>query len=208
MKTLPLSDRDILAELKSGKIIIEPFSRARLQPNGYDLSIGPVFYTFNNEMDGFFPFVKDSVDRAYVRHEAKEEIIRVGGKKIRGKFIRLPPHGFVIASTLERVGTKGDIVASIRCRSSLARTGIDIVRGAGWGDVGFDGVWTIEITNHLSVPYYLPVGLRIGQMVFFRTESPPEKPYSGKYSGSTEPALPKLYADKDLATLIQIEEEK
>lgn len=203
---MPLSDCDILKELASGKIIIEPFNRARLQPNGYDLSIGSVFYTFNNNIDGFFPFIKESVDQAYIRQEAKEEVIRVGKKNVRGKFIRLPPHGFVIASTLERVGTKGDIVASIRCRSSLARTGIDIVRGAGWGDIGFDGVWTIEITNHLSVPYYLPVGLRIGQMVFFRTESPAEKPYSGKYSGSTEPALPKLYADKDLATLIEIEE--
>ncbi|MBC7218917.1 MAG: dCTP deaminase [Hadesarchaea archaeon] len=189
-----------------GNIIIEPFDRRKLQPNGYDLSIGPIFYTFNNNIDGFFPFIKESVDMAYVRNEAKETTLRVDKKIVRGKFIRLPPHGFVIASTLERVGTKKDIVASIRCRSSLARTGIDIVRGAGWGDVGFDGVWTIEITNHLPVPYYLPVGLRIGQMVFFRTETPPEKPYQGKYSGSTEPALPKLYADKDLATLIEIEE--
>lgn len=143
---------------------------------------------------------------AYIKHEAKEETLQIGNKTVRGKFIRLPPHGFVIASTAERVGTKKDLVASIRCRSSLARTGIDIVRGAGWGDVGFDGVWTVEITNHLPVPYYLPVGLRIGQMVFFRTESPAEKPYTGKYSGSTEPALPKLYADKDLATLLEIEE--
>jgi len=203
---LPLSDRDILKEISAGKIIIEPFNRTRLQPNGYDISMGLIFYTFNNNIDGFFPFIKESVDHAYMRQEAKEEVLRVANKTVRGKFIRLPPHGFVIASTLERVGTKGDIVASIRCRSSLARTGIDIVRGAGWGDIGFDGVWTIEITNHLSVPYYLPVGLRVGQMVFFRTESPAEKPYMGKYSGSTEPALPKLYADKDLATLIEIEE--
>jgi dCTP deaminase len=203
---LPLSDCDILREISNGKIIIEPFDRKKLQPNGYDLSIGPVFYTFNSNIDGFFPFIKESVDQAYERHEAKEEVLRFSNKTIRGRFIRLPPHGFVIASTFERVGTKEDIVASIRCRSSLARTGIDIVRGAGWGDIGFDGVWTIEITNHLPVPYYLPVGLRIGQMVFFRTESPAERPYCGKYSGSKEPALPKLYADKDLATLIEIEE--
>lgn len=203
---MPLADCDILKELASGSIIIEPFDRKRLQPNGYDLSIGPIYYNFNNEIDGFFPFIKESVDMAYVKHEAKHETLQIGNKTVHGKFIRLPPHGFVIASTAERVGTKKDLVASIRCRSSLARTGIDIVRGAGWGDVGFDGVWTVEITNHLPVPYYLPVGLRIGQMVFFRTETPAEKPYLGKYSGSTEPALPKLYADKDLATLIEIEE--
>ena len=203
---MPLSDCDILKELASGNIIIEPFDRKRLQPNGYDLSIGPIYYNFNNEIDGFFPFIKESVDMAYIKHEAKEETLRVGNKTARGKFIRLPPNGFVIASTAERVGTKKDLVASIRCRSSLARTGIDIVRGAGWGDVGFDGVWTVEITNHLPVPYYLPVGLRIGQMVFFRTETPAEKPYQGKYSGNSEPALPKLYSDKDLATLLEIEE--
>jgi len=201
-----LSDRDILREMKDGKIIIEPFNERQLQPNGYDLKVGPVYYTFNNQLDGFFPFVKESVDQAYVRHEAREETIRVGEKKVRGKFIRLSPHGFIIASTMERVGTKDYIVASIRCRSSLARTGIDIVRGAGWGDIGFDGVWTVEITNHLSVPYYLPVGLRIGQMVFFKTESPAQNQYSGKYSGLKEPSLPALYKDKDIAMLMEIKD--
>jgi len=200
-----LSDVDIRREIKKRHIIIEPFNERRVEPNGYDISVGPVYYQFNNDLDGFFPFLEESVKKAYMRCEAKEETLYVDGKVVRGRFIRLPPHGFVVASTAERVGTRHDIVASIRCRSSLARTGIDIVRGAGWGDVGFSGVWTIEITNHLRIPYYLPVGLRVGQMVFMRTESPAEKPYDGKYAGNREPALPRLYKDCDLAALIEVE---
>lgn len=199
-----LSDRDILKELKNRNVIIEPFSKAQLQPNGYDVRIGLVYYTIDDKLDTFFPFVKEFVDRAYVRHVAKEETLHIGNKVVRGRFIKLPPHGFAIASTLERVGTKSDIVASIRCRSSLARTGICIVRGAGWGDIGYDGHWTIEVASNIPNTYYLPVGLRVGQMVFFRTETPAEKPYSGKYAGNHEPGLPKLWADRDLAELIEI----
>lgn len=202
-----LSDADIRKELKRGNIIIEPFKEENLQPNGYDIRVGPVYYALDPNLDAFFPFAEEHASKAYVRHEAKPETIHINGKAIKGRFIRLPPHGFVLASTIERIGTKHNLVGLIRCRSSLARTGIDIVRGAGLGDVGFDGNWTIEITNHLPVSYYLPVGLRVGQMIFLRTETPSERPYSGKYAGFTEPVLPKLYRDHDLAALLEVSEE-
>ena len=199
-----LSDRDILREMKEGTVTIDPFNREQLQPCGYDVRVGPVYYILREGVDAFFPFTEDFVKEAYERREAQEETIRVGKHEARGKFIKLPPHGFILAATVERTRTIKNITASLRCRSSLARAGMSIARSAGWGDIGFDGVWTMEIVNHLDVPYYLPVGLRVGQLVFLKTESPAEKEYTGKYSGSREPALPKLYADKDLATLVEI----
>lgn len=201
-----LSDRDILREMERGSIGIEPFSKTQLQPNGYDVRVGPTYYVLKEGVDAFFPFTKRFVEEAYERREAEEDLINVNGCEAEGKFIRLPPQGFVLASTIEKTKTVEDIAASLRCRSSLSRTGISIARCAGWGDVGYEGVWTMEIVNHLKVPYYLPVGLRVGQLVFFKAGSPPEKSYEGKYSGSREPALPSLYDDDDLSNLISMGE--
>ena len=200
-----LSDEDIRRELKSDKILIEPFDENQIQPNGYDVRIGPIYYVLKDGLDVFFPFLEEAVRKSFVRRKAKKEIVHVEGRKVKGKFIRLPPHGFVIAATIERIRASGNIAASLRCRSSLARAGISIARCAGWGDIGFDGVWTMEIVNHLSVPYYLPVGLRVGQIVFFKAESPPRREYSGKYMGSREPAPPKLYQDEELGKLMKID---
>jgi dCTP deaminase len=190
--------------MKEEKISVEPFNESQLKSNGYDVRLGPIYYILKEELDIFFPFAKDTVEKSYVKKEAEEKTIHVDGKAIKGRFIRLPPHGFAIAATIERIGTFVDIVASLRCRSSLARAGISIARCAGWGDVGFNGVWTMEVVNHLSIPYYLPVGLRVGQIVFLKTQSPAKNPYAGKYAGSKEPALPRIYADEDLATLIEV----
>lgn len=199
-----LSDEDIRREIRKGKILIEPFDERQIQPNGYDVRIGPIYFLLRDGLDVFFPFIEDLVKKSYVRREAIEETINVGEKKVQGRFIRLPPHGFIIAATSERVKTSEDIAASLRCRSSLARAGISIARCAGWGDIGFDGVWTMEIVNHLSIPYHLPVGLRVGQIVFFRAETPARKAYAGKYMGRREPAPPKLHEDEDLGVLMKI----
>ncbi len=200
-----LSDRDILREMKEGTVTIEPFNEEQLQPCGYDVRVSSVYYVMKEESPVFFPFTEEFVEKMYERREAEESTVRVRNHKARGKFIVIPPHGFVLAATIERTRTVKNITASLRCRSSLARAGMSIARSAGWGDIGYDGVWTMDIINHLNVPYYLPVGLRVGQLVFLKTETPTGKEYSGKYSGSTEPAVPKLYKDRDLATLVEIE---
>lgn len=198
-----LSDRDILEEMRNGNIIIEPFEPERLQPNGYDISVGPVYYCLRPDLDALFPFDRELLEKAFEKRIAEIRTIKVGEKKFRGRFIEIPPHGFVLAATSERVGTRNGVVASIRTRSSLARCGICVVRGAGWGDVGFDGVWTIEIQSAIDKTFYLPVGLRVGQMVFFKTRSPPQNQYHGKYSGFSEPVLPSLYKDRDLSRLLE-----
>lgn len=201
-----LSDRDIIKEIKKGTIEIDPFDKSQLQPNGYDIRVGETYYVLDDGVDAFFPFSEKMVKESYTKREAEEKTINVNGYKAKGKFIRLPPHGFILASTIERTRTIKNIAASLRCRSSLARTAISIARCAGWGDIGYEGVWTMEIVNHLKVPYYLPVGIRVGQLVFFKSETPAENPYNGKYSGSREPVLPSLYNDDDLKNLVEIKE--
>lgn len=82
------------------------------------------------------------------------------------------------------------------------------LKSAGWGDVGFVSVWTMEITNN-STHYMIPlvVGRRIAQIVFFETEGIVSKNYDGKYQSTPITSidqwdhtimLPKLYLDKEI----------
>ena len=96
-------------------------------------------------------------------------------------------------------GTK-DITTMIKTRSSVGRCGISICLCAGSGDVGYVNRWTLEITNHSSYTIPLRPGMRIGQMLFFKTLTPPISEYSGKYNiteqgWKPEDMLPKLHMD-------------
>ena len=49
-----LSDRDILDEIESGNLIIEPFERGALSPSSLDVHLGPEILIFKT----FHPAVK------------------------------------------------------------------------------------------------------------------------------------------------------
>ena len=93
----------------------------------------------------------------------------------------------------------------VKARSSLGRCNLTVCRDAGWGDIGYINRVTLEITNNSSSPMVLPIGARLGQIVFFYTEGT-NNPYKGKYQVSNDLAelianwqpsdmLPKLYMD-------------
>ncbi len=84
-----LSDRSILEEIKAGRIEIDPFDEACIQPSSIDLHVDRKFRTFHNAR---YPFID-------VKKEMPEltELIEVDGNN---PFI-LHPGEFVLGSTLE-----------------------------------------------------------------------------------------------------------
>ena len=48
-----LSDRTIRQELASGRLVIEPFDEALLQPSSVDLRVAPEFRVFHNNRRPF-----------------------------------------------------------------------------------------------------------------------------------------------------------
>lgn len=107
-----------------------------------------------------------------------------------------------IAITGEVVGTflKGDGVAFVpemRARSTTGRHGLTVARCAGVGDVGYCGIWAVELFNHNSQPVKIPIGCEIGQFVFHEaTEAYPENGYGGEDRYQTSggiKVLPKPY---------------
>lgn len=95
----------------------------------------------------------------------------------------MSPGQFVLAGTLEYVRIPETVCAQFALKSSRAREGIEHLL-AGWIDAGFHGIITLELHNSRQLhPVALWPGMRIGQLVFSRLASTPERSYAqtGRY---------------------------
>lgn len=102
----------------------------------------------------------------------------------------LLPGEFILAHTLEEFYLPNNIAAEFRLKSSVARAGLDQALAV-WCDPGWHGsVLTIELRNNTRYnTLELTVGMKIGQMVFFKGESvPSDASYAvrGQYNNDKE----------------------
>jgi len=102
----------------------------------------------------------------------------------------LLPGEFILAHTLEEFYLPNNIAAEFRLKSSVARAGLDQALAV-WCDPGWHGsVLTIELRNNTRYnTLELTVGMKIGQMVFFKGEPvPSDASYAvrGQYNNDKE----------------------
>src|SRR5918994_4433756 len=170
-----LSDRDIKAAIKEGRIGIEPFDYADVQPSSVDLHVDRFFRTFHNAMQ---PYIVDKVPM-----DDLTELVEVAPDEA---FI-LNPGEFVLGSTGEYVRLPHDLVARLEGKSSLGRLGLLIHSTAGYVDPGFEGHLTLELSNVANLPITIYPGMAIGQISFLQMTTPVDAPYRGKYQGQRGP---------------------
>ena len=91
---------------------------------------------------------------------------------ITGEKIIIPPHSFILGSTIEKIEIPSDIVARVEGRSSIGRLGVTVHVTAGFIDPGFKGNITLEIANLSNNTIVLHCGMRICQIVFEEIEPP------------------------------------
>ena len=140
-----LSDRTIREELASGRLVIDPFDDALLQPSSVDVRVADQFRVFHNNRRTFIDVRQPSDDLT--------ELVTIAD----GEAFILHPGEFVLGSTLERVALPDDLVARLEGKSSLGRLGLLIHSTAGYVDPGFNGTITLELSNvapaaHLDPP--------------------------------------------------------
>jgi dCTP deaminase len=96
----------------------------------------------------------------------------------------LAPSEFILGCTMEVLDLPSDLCAEFYLKSSRAREGYDH-NCACWIDPGFTGAITLEIKNNLRLRH-IPLfhGMPIGQLVFRRLSTLPEKDYrqTGRYN--------------------------
>ena len=161
-----LTDKRILEEMDKGTIKIEPYNRADLGSNSYEVHLGKTLSVYVDEVLDAKKHNKieyfDIPDEGYV----------------------LEPDKFYLGVTLEYTETHAH-VPFLEGKSSTGRLGIDIHATAGKGDVGFCGNWTLEISCKQPVRVYH--GMPIGQLIYFPVEGEIEVKYNqksnAKYSG-------------------------
>lgn len=185
-----LSDRDIRAAIEAGRISIDPFDPASVQPSSIDLHVDRYFRTFHNArypyidvkkpMDGLTELVDVKVDEPFILH----------------------PGEFVLGSTLESVSLPDDLVARLEGKSSLGRLGLLIHSTAGFVDAGWSGHLTLELSNVANLPITIYPAMKIGQISFYKMSSPADNPYGSKkvgskYQGQEGPTPSRYYENFD-----------
>ncbi len=99
--------------------------------------------------------------------------------------IEIPEDGYILVpgrlylgETEEYTETYG-FVPNIDGRSTTGRLGLEIHRTAGFGDNGFKGKWTLEITA--THPVLIYPGMEIGQIYYEKIDGDSSMEYNGKY---------------------------
>jgi dCTP deaminase len=181
-----LSDRDIREHLADGRILIDPFDPACVQPSSVDLHVGNQFRVFANNRYPYIDVRKEQPDLTELVDMAPDE-----------PFI-LHPGEFVLGQTVEWVEIPDDLVARLEGKSSLGRLGLLIHSTAGYVDPGWRGTLTLELSNVANLPITLYPGMKIGQISFFRLSTPAETPYGSagnKYQGQRGPTPSRFFED-------------
>ncbi|QIX63018.1 dCTP deaminase [Hymenobacter lutimineralis] len=154
-----LTDQQILAEIEQGNIVIEPYDRACLGTNSYDVHLGRYLATY-----------RDAVLDARKHNEID--------------VFEIPAEGFVLQPGTLYLGVTEEYTEShahvpfLEGKSSVGRLGIDIHATAGKGDIGFCNTWTLEISVSMPVRVYhlMPVG----QLIYFTVQGNVENFYNRK----------------------------
>ncbi|WP_030451632.1 dCTP deaminase [Herbidospora cretacea] len=167
-----LSDRDIKAEVDSGRVRLTPYDPAMIQPSSIDVRLDRMFRVFENHR---YPHIDPSCEQP--------DLTRVVEPEKDEPFI-LHPGEFVLASTYEVIKLPDDIASRLEGKSSLGRLGLLTHSTAGFIDPGFEGHVTLELSNVATLPIKLWPGMKIGQLCLFRLSSPAEHPYGSAAYGS------------------------
>ncbi len=167
-----LSDRDIRAELAAGRICLDPFEEAHIQPASIDVRLDRFVRLFDNHK---YDVIDPAVDQP--------ELTRLVDLGPDDPLV-LHPGEFVLGSTYEHITLPDDVAARLEGKSSLGRLGLLTHSTAGFIDPGFTGHVTLELSNTATMPIRLYPGMKIGQFCFFRLSSSAEKPYGQGASGS------------------------
>jgi dCTP deaminase len=167
-----LSDRDLVSEIKSENLALEPFEPALMQPSSIDVRLDRFFRVFNNHL-------YTHIDPSEQQDELTSEV-----EVVDGQAFVLHPGEFVLASTLEVITLGDQLAGRLEGKSSLGRLGLLTHSTAGFIDPGFSGHVTLELSNVANLPIKLWPGMKIGQLCIFRLSSPAEHPYGSAVYGS------------------------
>ena len=170
-----LTGEEIERQIRLGNIEIDPFDKTCINPNSYNLKLYPELVTYSNtiiDMHQDNPIKKFTID---------------------DNGIVLMPNILYLGRTVERC--KSDkFIPMINGRSSGGRLGLSIHVCAGFGDIGFNGTWTLEIT--VVQPLKIYPYEEVAQVCYFTPYGNTEKLYRGRYYNQEEATPSRFFQGK------------
>ncbi|TGK11688.1 dCTP deaminase [Leptospira fletcheri] len=155
-------------------ILIDPYSDERLNPNSYNLRL----------YDELLQYTSLPLDMKKPNEAVKLKISESG--------LELKPGILYLGRTVEYTETH-NLVPMLEGRSSIGRLGMYVHVTAGFGDVGFKGFWTLEIS--VIQPLVIYPNVEICQIFYHTVEGEITEYKSGKYQGNKGIQTSMLYKD-------------
>jgi dCTP deaminase len=176
----------------SDRLVVTPLLDREKQvgPSSIDLRLGSGFIEIRRrEAHVIDPFEDAAVDAATLQDRYEVPI---------GESLFLHPGQFLLGATFEFIRLPATLGGQVLGRSSWGRLGL-IVATAVTVQPGFAGCLTLEIQNLGSVPIRLFPGLRVAQLMLWRTVSETTAPYAAgaKYSAPLGPESSRIGWEKD-----------
>lgn len=168
-----LTRNEILAEIESGRLCIEPFTADQVGPASVDLRLGtevrvPI------HAEGCVVHVTEDSDPA-----ENTRLVQLSEPYI------LQPGETVHGATLEKISLPPNLCGWLEGRSRTARFGLTVHVTSGFVHPGVSNVQVLEMMNVSRTPLALYPGIRICQIVLERTEG--EAVYRGRFANQIKP---------------------
>lgn len=171
-----LTASKIIEEVNNGRIFISDFDKNKINPNSYNVTLNKKLLVYTG-----------SILSTTQPNETKEIIIPEEGYVLKAG-------EFYLGATNEVIGTDY-YVPKIDGRSSLGRLGLLIHYTAGFGDIGFKGTFTLEISSVKDL--FIKPNMEIGQVSFDVPYGDIDMLYTGRYQNQVDPTASKYDAKRN-----------
>ena len=166
-----------IAERMGKDIDITPYNPNQLNPNSYNLRLH----------DELLVYDRPVLDMKVANEASKLTIPQTG--------LQLEPGRLYLGRTVEHTRTD-KLVPMLEGRSSVGRLGMFVHVTAGFGDVGFNGYWTLEI--FVVQPLIIYPHVEVCQIYYHHLNGDYAIYKSGKYQHNSGIQPSKLYEDFQL----------
>ena len=169
-----LSGKEIHQQVENGTSSIDAFNSNQLNPNSYNLRLHSDLLVYDSDL-----------------LDMKEKNT-TSPLAIPDEGLLLEPQKLYLGRTVERTATD-KYVPMLEGRSSVGRLGLFIHITAGFGDIGFDGFWTLEIFCVQPIRIYADV--EICQIFYHTIDGDYDLYQSKKYQSNKGVQPSMLYKD-------------
>ena len=168
-----LTQGEILREIESGRLRIDPFAVDQVGPASIDLHLGDELRVPRDDIEGPIHVTDDADCMGYT------ELVKLDQPYV------LEPGKAVHGITRETIDLPPDLCGWLEGRSKIARLGLTVHVTAGFVHPGVTNRQVLELSNVSGVALALHAGVRICQIVLERTEG--EAVYRGRFADQQAP---------------------